>query len=214
MSSASASPKKTPHRALHFGELAEQPLGEIDQMRALVDEFATPGDRALEAPLLLIARSAAVTISPAYEQERSDLAPIDDRARPRHRRVEAVIVADLCDAARGGGGSGDRLHLREVASAGLFDQHMLARVEASRRDSRKLGVRRCNHHRVNIGRLDRDAKIGRRSRSRARSDPGGTLFCKVDGEHSLMAEPCDGGGSFLPDKAAPDDGEPHVTRPG
>src|ERR1700736_3332148 len=126
-------------------------------MRALVDQLAAPGNRACKPPFLLIVWPAAMSVAPAHEHQPSDLTAIDDLARPRHRRMKAVIVADFRHSVRGGGGGGDRPYLRKVAPPGLLDQHMLARTQAGRGDRRKLSMRRCNHNSVDIGSLRRDA---------------------------------------------------------
>lgn len=41
--------------ALDGGEFAEEPAGEIDEMDALIDEFATAGKDGIGAPLAIVA---------------------------------------------------------------------------------------------------------------------------------------------------------------
>src|SRR5688500_1568593 len=69
-------------------EVAHEPARQIDEVRTLVDEFAAPGDRAVETPFLLIADTAAVTVAPANEQERADRAVIGERFRACDGRMK------------------------------------------------------------------------------------------------------------------------------
>src|SRR5689334_24767577 len=103
------------------GEFAQKPVREINEMRPLVDQLAATGCGASEAPFPFIARSAAMTVAPSYKHQRPELVTIDDLARLQHRRMEAVIVADLCDSPSGGGGFGHGRHFGEVASTRLFN---------------------------------------------------------------------------------------------
>jgi hypothetical protein len=57
-------------------------------------------------------------------------------------------------------------------------------------------MRRSDYNGVDIGRLSRDAKIGRRPRP---SNFGSALLQRIDREQRLMAESGDGSSPFPPD---------------
>jgi hypothetical protein len=52
---------------MYLGEFAKKPVREVSEMRPLIDQLAAARYGALEAPFLFIARSAAVTVAPAYK---------------------------------------------------------------------------------------------------------------------------------------------------
>src|SRR6266481_4075818 len=79
-------------------ELAEKPARQVDQVRALIDQFAAAGNLRLEAPFLLVADAPSVPVAAANEQQRSDAAFIGKGLSPCDRRMEAVVEADLDDA--------------------------------------------------------------------------------------------------------------------
>ena len=68
-------------------------------MRALIDQFAAAGNLRLETPLFLVADAAAMAVAAANEQQGADAALIGKRLGARDRGMEAVIEADLDDAA-------------------------------------------------------------------------------------------------------------------
>ena len=58
-------PKRRGGVALDRREISEEPAGQIDQMHALVDEFAAAGERGIGAPFAVVAFAAAVTVAGA-----------------------------------------------------------------------------------------------------------------------------------------------------
>ena len=51
--------------ALHSGKFSEEPAGEIDEMDALIDEFATAGKDGIGAPLAIVAHASTVAVAGA-----------------------------------------------------------------------------------------------------------------------------------------------------
>ena len=147
-----------------FSKFAEKPSREVNEMRALIDQVSAARHGTLEAPFLFIAQPAAVTVAPAYKQQRPEISTIDDLARLENRRMEAVIVTDLGDKPSGIGRILYSGYLGEVSSSRLFDEHMLAAKKARCGDFRQLPVRGCNHDHVDVGCLDNGFEIGRRTR--------------------------------------------------
>ena len=63
-------------------ELAQEPACEVDEMHALIDEFAAAGELGIGAPLAVVADAAAVAVARADEHQRPDTRrrPPDSRA--------------------------------------------------------------------------------------------------------------------------------------
>src|SRR5580692_164875 len=78
-------PEITRNSAVGQGELAEKPAGEIDQMRALVDQFAAAGNFLVKTPLVFIADPAAMAVAAPNEQQRTDRALVRKLFRARDR---------------------------------------------------------------------------------------------------------------------------------
>src|SRR3954463_10605122 len=63
--------------ALHRRELAQKPTCKIDEMNALVDQFATPGKFGIGAPFTVITFAASVAIAGAEKHQRTKRASIE-----------------------------------------------------------------------------------------------------------------------------------------
>jgi len=75
-----------------------------------------------------------VTVAPTHKHQRPELSAIDDLVRIHYRRVEAVIVADLCDSASGVRRFAYGGYFGKVPSTWLFGENMLSDFQAGYRD--------------------------------------------------------------------------------
>jgi hypothetical protein len=106
-----------------------------------------------------------VTVAPADKHQLAELSTVHDLARFHHRRMEAVIIADLCHPACCARRLAHGGYFGKVSSTRLFDENVLADVQAGYRDNRLFGMGRRDHDGVDIARLDGSAEICRHTRA-------------------------------------------------
>src|SRR5205823_5982930 len=111
--------------ALDFGEIAEEPTGEIDEMHALVDELAATGERFIRAPFFFIAEAPAVSVARADEHKRPDGAGVDKLARFLQREMVAVVKAHADEALMLCGSDDDGIQFFRLARRGFFNEDVL-----------------------------------------------------------------------------------------
>src|SRR5258708_30099302 len=100
--------------------------------------------------------------------------------------MKAVIVTDLCDPPGPASRFGHCGYLGEVTSARLFNEDMLARVQAGDGDRRKFDMRCRNHDGVDIGCLKRSVEIGCRPRAERLGPFDSSVSCTIDREKRLV----------------------------
>ena len=126
--------------ALHSGEFAEEPAGEIDEMDALIDEFAAAGKDGIGAPLAVVALASPVAVAGAEKHERAEDAGTEEFAGFLEGGMEAMIVAEA-DASVGqlsGGENG--AELGGVERAGFLEEHVFAVADGGEGDGSERRV--------------------------------------------------------------------------
>ena len=86
--------------AFHGGEFAEKNPRQINQVHALVNQFAAAGKLRVRAPFLLVAHAPALAVTPAHEHHRPQRAAAKNLQRLQAGRMIAVIVAHAHAARR------------------------------------------------------------------------------------------------------------------
>lgn len=126
--------------ALHSGKFSEEPAGEIDEMDALIDEFATAGKDGIGAPLAIVAHASTVAVAGAEKHEWAEDAGIEELAGFLEGGVEAMIVAEA-DASVGQLGGGENgAELGGVERAGFLDEDVLAGADGGKGDGSERRV--------------------------------------------------------------------------
>ena len=77
-----------------------EPVDEVEQVHALVDQLATARPRRVGAPLAVVAEAPAVAVARADVHELAVLARVHLGGGARERRMEAVVEADLDESRR------------------------------------------------------------------------------------------------------------------
>ena len=128
--------------------------------------------------------------------------------------MEAVVVADLCDRPGGIGCFRYGGHLGEVASARLFDEHMLAasRQAVAILESSACGVATTTTS-ISVASIAARKSVAERAPNGS-ANCTARCSCTIDGKNRPMAQSGDSCGPLLPDKATSDNCEPHVTHLG
>ena len=189
-------------------KIAEEPAGEIDQVRALVDQFAAAGERRVGAPFAIVAGSSAVTIAAADKHHLAQRAAFKDLARPAECAVIAVIEADADQRSGAPRGFGHRVKFAGRARSRLFDQHVLTGGRRLGRDRRQLIVRRRDEDGVDIVAPHRRLPVrGRRGAGRVSGQSGGAR--RVDIAAYRHAPGRKRGGALASNQSAADDGRAH-----
>lgn len=132
-------------------ELTEEPAGEIDQVRALIDQFAAAGFFRFSAPFVVVAGPASVAIASADEHEFAERAGIEDLARLAEGAMETVVEADAHEGSGSRGGFGDGNEFGGAAGAGFFDEDVFAGGGGGGGDGREEVVRCGYEHGIDIG---------------------------------------------------------------
>src|SRR5579884_1091216 len=66
-------------------DLAQEPSSQVDQVYALVDQFAATRYGGVGSPLAFVSQSPPVSVASTYEHQLSQLPRVDQLARPAHR---------------------------------------------------------------------------------------------------------------------------------
>ena len=153
-------------RAADAGKVAEEPARKIDQVGALVDQFAAAGDRGVGAPFAVVAGASAVAVAAADEHHFAQRAGFEDLARLAEGAVKAVIEADADQRA----GFAGRPRRRRSSSAehrapGFSIEHVLAGGGRGGGDRRQLIVRGRDEDDIDIVAANGGFPIGRRRRA-------------------------------------------------
>src|ERR1035438_29435 len=93
-------PEVTGRAAGDAREVAQEPARQVDQVYALVQQFAAARGARIGSPLALVAGTAAVSVAAADEQQRTGRAGIEDRARISKGAVIPVTESDAHQRAR------------------------------------------------------------------------------------------------------------------
>ena len=125
--------------AVDFDEFAEKPARQIDEMNALIDQFAAAGALRLSAPLAVIAQAAAVAVAGPHEHQRTQYSGIDRAPGLLKCPVIAVIEANANTHIVLRGELRQVAQLVDVPCRGLLDEHVLSGADGSARD---LGLQR------------------------------------------------------------------------
>ena len=142
---------------LDAGEVAEEPAREINEMHALVDEFAAAGKRRIGAPLAVVADAPPVAVASADEHQRTKRARLVKAARLKERGVEAVIETHAHAHAGGTGGVDEFVRLLGGDCARLFDEDVLSGANRGERQRGERGIERADDYRIDR-RIGKDAR--------------------------------------------------------
>ena len=193
--------------ALHSGKFAEEPAGEIDEMDALIDEFATAGKDGIGAPLAVVALASPVAVAGAEKHERAEDAGIEELAGFLESGVEAMIVAEA-DAGVGQLGGGENgAELGGVERAGFLDEDVFAGADGGEGDGGERRVEGGDDDGGDARVSEGDGVVG--DGSAARGEMGevgraGEVEVASVEQRGIFAE---GEDAFAADEAAADDGE-------
>jgi len=144
-------------------KIAEKPPGEVDQVHALVDQFAAAGEGGIGAPLTVVALAAAVAVAGAEEHKRAEGAGFEEFAGFLEGGVETVIIADADAGAGLGGGLLNGAELGCVEGAGFFNEDVFAGFDRGERDRGEGGVERGDDDGVDGGIGEDGGVVGRGS---------------------------------------------------
>ena len=151
-------PKARARVPLDAGEVAEEPAREINEMHALVDEFAAAGKRRIGAPLAVVADAPPVAVASANKHQRTKRARLVKAARLEERGVKAVIETHAHAHTGGTGGVDEFVRLLGGDRARLFDEDVLSGANRGERQRGERGIERADDYRV-------DRRIGQDARS-------------------------------------------------
>ena len=147
-------PEKPGEVAGDFGEIAQKPAREVDQVDALVEHLAAAGDPPVAPPLLFHAEPPALAVAAADEHEGAEGSGLEDFVSLPERGVEAVVEPDLHNdagvAERVPGRLDDGLELGGAAGGGLFHQDVLAPFHRRVGDRGEHVVRRRDDDDVDV----------------------------------------------------------------
>src|SRR5262249_13195019 len=87
-------PKESVSKSLNRGEITEEPAGQVNQMRALINELAAACKLGIGPPLPVIADPSAVTVKTADKHQLPDGTGIDEFTCLAHRAMKAVVDPD------------------------------------------------------------------------------------------------------------------------
>ena len=146
--------------ALHFREIAEEPAGEIDQMHALVDQFAAAGEFRIGAPFPLVAGPAAVAVAAANEHQFAEGAAIEDLACFAEGAMIAVVEADA-DEGAGALGAARTQSSSAARRAPGFSISTCFPAAAAACDRGQHVVSGGYRHHVHVGTGDRGLPVGK-----------------------------------------------------
>ena len=111
---------------LTTAKIAEKPARQIDQVHALIDQFAAAGLLRVRAPLLLVADAAAVAVAAAHEHQVAERACVEQLAGLAERGMIAMVEADAHEPATSSGRFDQRIELAQRAAGRLLDEDVLA----------------------------------------------------------------------------------------
>ena len=193
--------------ALDGGELAEEPAGEVDEMDALIDEFAAAGEGGIGAPLAVVALAAAVAVAGAEKHEGAEDAGVEEFAGFLEGGVEAVVVAEA-DAGLGRlGGGEDRAELGGVEGAGFLDEDVFAGADGGAGDGGEGGVEGGDDDGGDAGVGEGEGEVGDGGAAGGEfREVGGAGGVEVAGVEQRWVG-AEGEDAFAADEAAADDGE-------
>src|ERR1700722_19189571 len=101
-----------PDRALahtvRADRIAREPANQVEQMHALIGQFATARKDRIAAPLVLVARPAAVAVTRPQVDQRTETSRRKTLASARERRMVAVVETRLEQSPRTFGRFGER----------------------------------------------------------------------------------------------------------
>ncbi len=154
--------------AFHRREFAEKNSREINQVNALVNQFAAAGKFRVRAPFLFVADASALAVTAAHKHHRAERAAAENFQRLQTRRMIAMIVADADERAGFLRGSFKFIQFRHAEmAAGFFDENVFAVFHRRQRNRRERGIDRGNDHHIHI-RIERR----RAQRIRVAMQPG------------------------------------------
>ena len=207
-------PKRRGGVALDRREISEEPAGQIDQMHALVDEFAAAGERGIGAPLAVVAFAASMAVTRTQKHERPEGARFKESSGFLEGGMKTVVVADAHAGAGFGGGGLDSAELSGVESAGFFNEDVFAGFDGGERNGRKRGVERGNDDGVDGG-IGENCRVigGRRTTGDELREIGGAGRVEVaSGAKGDARDFAQGLSAFTADKAAAYYGKAAGTR--
>ena len=192
--------------ACHGGEVAEENAGEVNEVDALVNEFAAAGELGVGAPFFFVAEAAALAVASAHKHHGAERAAAEDFQRLEGGGMVAVVVADAHEGAGLLGGGGEFSEFGHADGGGFFDEDVLAVFHGGEGDGGEGGIDGGDHHDVHVGRADGLRKgVG----GEAAGALGGELFGAV--ELGVARDGDAAGGqeveTFLADEAATDEGD-------
>src|SRR6185437_12028515 len=79
--------------AVNIDEIAEKPARQIDEMNALIEQFAAAGDGRIGTPFAVVTEAAAVPVAGADVQQWSQFAGVMDRPSLEECRMKAMVKA-------------------------------------------------------------------------------------------------------------------------
>jgi hypothetical protein len=190
-------------------EIAEKPAGEVDEVHALIDEFAAAGEGGIGAPLAVVAFATAVAVAGAEEHEGPEGTSFEEFAGFLKGGVEAVVVADADTGSSFGGGGLEGAELGGVEGTGFFDEHVFAGPHGGEGNGGEGGVE-CGDDDCVDGGIGEDGGVvgGRSAAGHEGGEVGGASYVEIAGGAEQDAGNFSQGFSaFAADKAATDDGE-------
>ena len=156
-------------RAVDFGDVAQEPARQIDQMNPLIDQLAAAGDARVRPPLLVVADAPAMAVAGPQKHQGTEGAGIDNLPRLAKCPVIAMVEADMHEDVISLGQGDQGAQLADVPCRGLFRQHMLAGGHRRPGDLCQGPVRRGDDDERYVGPDDGLAPIGRRDAIRYRA---------------------------------------------
>src|SRR5581483_9304858 len=131
-------------------KVTQKPLRKIDEMNALVQQFAAPGAPRLRAPLAFVTRPAAMAVTAADKHKLAGDAGFPDLARFAQRTVIPMIEAHPHQSACALGCFAYKLEFGRAPRSRFFDEHMFSVRGCAGSDCRQEVVRRGDDHQVDI----------------------------------------------------------------
>ena len=110
----------------HIRKVAQKLPRQIDQVNALIEQFAAPRPLRIGPPLAIVTNPAAVSIASAHKHHLTQSPGDEQLARLDERRMVAVVKAHTHLHAGLFGRRQDWLYFAHSPGRGLLDEHMLA----------------------------------------------------------------------------------------
>ena len=140
-------------------EFPHEPSEQIDDMDALVEQLAAAADLPIRAPLLFIARPAAMAVNASNEIQLSQLALLDQAFCLPDRGMVAMIEPGLEDAPGASSRPPHRFRFPGISSQRFLAQDMLSALERGDRDVFQEYIRGSDNNRFDPRIIDDGSPI-------------------------------------------------------